>query len=55
MKMRMNDVKELMQVLVEEDWLEAPKTRNAGYKLILSEKEREHFIENSPTKKEFDK
>ena len=55
MKMRMNDVKELMQVLVEEDWLEAPKTRNAGYKLILSEKERERFIENSPTKKEFDK
>ena len=43
MKMRMNDVKELMQVLVEEGWLEAPKTRNAGYKLILSEKERERF------------
>lgn len=55
MKMRMNDVKELMQVLVEEGWLEAPKTRNAGYKLILSEKERERYLENSPIKKDIDK
>jgi len=46
----MNDVKELMQVLVKEGWLEAPKTRNTGYKLTLTEKEREHFIENSPAK-----
>lgn len=44
MKMRMNDVKDLMQVLVKEGWLEAPATRNSGYKLILSEKEREKFL-----------
>lgn len=44
MKMRMNDVKELMHVLVEEGWLEAPKTRNSGYKLILSKEEREKYL-----------
>lgn len=46
MKMRMNDVKELMQLLVDEKWLEAPKTRNSGYKLILSDKEREDYLAN---------
>ncbi|WP_394237502.1 FtsK/SpoIIIE domain-containing protein [Niallia oryzisoli] len=44
MKMRMNDVKDLMQVLVEEGWLEAPKNRNSGYKLIISDQERESFL-----------
>ena len=34
----MNDVKELMQLLVEQRWLEAPKNRNSGYKLILTDK-----------------
>ncbi|KAA9014885.1 FtsK/SpoIIIE domain-containing protein [Niallia endozanthoxylica] len=44
MKMRMNDVKDLMQVLVEEGWLEAPKNRNSGYKLVKSDQERESFL-----------
>ena len=44
LKMRMNDVKELMQVLVVEGWLEAPKTRNSGYQLILTEQEREKYL-----------
>jgi S-DNA-T family DNA segregation ATPase FtsK/SpoIIIE len=44
LKMRMNDVKDLMQVLVKEGWLEAPKTRNSGYKLILTGEEREMFL-----------
>lgn len=43
LKMRMNNVKELMQTLVNQGWLEAPKTRNEGYKLIISEKERNHI------------
>ncbi|KON88006.1 hypothetical protein AF332_15035 [Sporosarcina globispora] len=46
MKMRMNDVKELRQLLVVENWLEAPKSRNSGYKLILSTKERENYLNN---------
>ena len=46
MKMRMNDVKELMQLLVEQRWLEAPKNRNSGYKLILTDKERESYLSN---------
>lgn len=44
MKMRMNDVKDMMQLLVDEGWLEAPKTRNSGYKLILSKEEREQYL-----------
>lgn len=44
LKMRMNDVKELMQKLVEEKWLEAPKSRNAGYKLLLSSEDREAYL-----------
>ena len=31
MKTRMNHVKDLMHLLVEEGWLEAPKNRNPGY------------------------
>ena len=46
LKMRMNDVKELMQVLVVEGWLEAPKTRNSGYQLILTEQEREKYLKD---------
>ncbi|MFE8701005.1 FtsK/SpoIIIE domain-containing protein [Cytobacillus sp. FJAT-54145] len=45
MKMRMNDVQELMRELVEKGWLEEPKSRTSGYTLLLSEEERMAFLE----------
>lgn len=37
MKIRSNDVQDLMQQLVEEEWLEEPKTKRGGYTLIASD------------------
>ncbi|MBG9689516.1 hypothetical protein ABD91_01100 [Lysinibacillus sphaericus] len=39
MKININKLNELMKDLVEEGWLEAPKTKQSGYKLIMSEDE----------------
>lgn len=38
MGIRSNDVQDLMQILVNEGWLEAPQSKNKGYQLIADEK-----------------
>ncbi|MCL1700859.1 FtsK/SpoIIIE domain-containing protein [Lysinibacillus sp. Bpr_S20] len=40
MKININKLNDLMRDLVEEEWLEAPKTKQSGYRLIISEEER---------------
>ncbi|MCL1696245.1 FtsK/SpoIIIE domain-containing protein [Lysinibacillus sp. BPa_S21] len=40
MKININKLNDLMRDLVEEGWLEPPKTKQSGYKLIISEEER---------------
>jgi DNA segregation ATPase FtsK/SpoIIIE, S-DNA-T family len=39
MKIRTSEVKNLMQQLVDEEWLKEPETRSKGYELIASEEE----------------
>lgn len=40
MKININKLNDLMRDLVEEGWLESPKTKQSGYKLIVSEEEK---------------
>ncbi|MDC6267378.1 FtsK/SpoIIIE domain-containing protein [Lysinibacillus fusiformis] len=44
MKININKLNDLMKELVEEGWLEAPKTKQSGYKLIVSEEEKVKWI-----------
>lgn len=44
MKININKLNDLMKELVEEEWLEAPKTKQSGYKLIVSEEEKVKWI-----------
>lgn len=39
MKININKLNDLMKDLVEEGWLEAPKTKQSGYRLIIKEEE----------------
>ncbi|WGT38011.1 FtsK/SpoIIIE domain-containing protein [Lysinibacillus sp. 1 U-2021] len=39
MKININKLNDLMKELVEEGWLEAPKTKQSGYSLIIEEEE----------------
>lgn len=39
MKININKLNDLMKELVEEEWLEAPKTKQSGYRLIIEEEE----------------
>jgi len=40
MKININKLNDMMRELVEEGWLDAPKTKQSGYKLIVSEEEK---------------
>jgi len=39
MKININKLNDLMRDLVEEGWLESPKTKQSGYRLVVSEDE----------------
>ena len=43
MKININKLNDLMKDLVDDGWLEAPKTKQSGYKLILNEEELEEW------------
>jgi len=44
MKININKLNDLMRDLVDEGWLEAPKTKQSGYRLIVSEEEKVKWL-----------
>lgn len=47
MKININKLNDLMRQLVDEGWLEAPKSRQSGYTLLLSDEELKEVSEGS--------
>lgn len=46
-KMQQNKLGEYMKELVAEGWIEAPVSRQSGYKLLLTEEQREAYLNDS--------